>query len=742
MEASALQHAGAAGLHGRSPLLRLQSDERLVALIRRGNHHAFEALVARYQSRLLAFCRHMLSSREDAEDVLQEVFAAAFNAMLADEREINVRPWLYRIARNRSLNHLRRTQAVGMDSMDVHLSEGGLTTADKVHKREEFRLLIADVQDLPETQRTALLLREIDALSYDQIAEAMETTVPSVKSLLVRARVSLAEAAEARLLSCEEVRLELGEVAEGLTRTSAPVRRHLRTCERCVAFRKALRSNNRAMAALYPIGPLVLFKKLLLTHLGASAAASSAGTAGAAAGSAGAGAALQVGFGTVASKAVAGLAAAAIVTAGAVEVQHAAKPRAEREKTQMAQVKPVQTAVPPAPTAVPTVAPVLTSDAPQASENERGARKVKLTPENERKLAAPDATPTSTPGATPTGTPTPTPTAEGHGGDTTALPTDTLGTAQPGSGSYTPPATGHRPDALLRFPHAGRDAAGHRPGDRSRGERDAHGAARADARPDAGHGFPHAHADGHADAARGRGDAGRDAARRSVEGELLSLLALAGDHVRVARGLGQRQPRERLLPVGGRRAQPLVGLVQRQAVGQRQEAVDRGPLLAVDLELVLARGADVDDPAVLAQRLDQRVEGLLARVEPVERERAARAFLEHGHDVEQVQLALGRLPDRGRAEDDAVAGVLGLVGRRDGQHARADRAGAQAEHDVAGVEAQAHEGPGLVDRAVVVLELHLEPVPGFAHRDPVADDGRGDQPVPVVALLVGRGGER
>ena len=188
LEVSALTHAGAAG-HARSPLLRLQSDERLIALIRRGNHHAFEALVARYQARLLAFCRHMLSSREDAEDVLQEVFAAAFNAILADDRPINVRPWLYRIARNRSLNHLRKAQAIGVDSMDVHLSEHGLTTADKVHKREEFRQLMSDVQDLPETQRTALLLREIDALSYEQIAEAMETTVPSVKSLLVRARV-------------------------------------------------------------------------------------------------------------------------------------------------------------------------------------------------------------------------------------------------------------------------------------------------------------------------------------------------------------------------------------------------------------------------------------------------------------------------------------------------------------------------------------------------------------------------
>src|SRR5689334_21402018 len=222
MEVSALRYTGGMGLHGRTPLLRLQSDERLITLVRRGNNAAFEVLVARYQSRLLSFCRHLLGSREDAEDVLQEVMAAAFNAILADDRPINVRPWLYRIARNRSLNHLRRIQTVGVDSMDVHLSDNGATTADKVHDREEFRELVADVQTLAETQRTALLLREIDALSYEQIAEAMETTVPSVKSLLVRARVSLAEAAEARKLTCVEVRDELGEWAEGLQSISAP----------------------------------------------------------------------------------------------------------------------------------------------------------------------------------------------------------------------------------------------------------------------------------------------------------------------------------------------------------------------------------------------------------------------------------------------------------------------------------------------------------------------------------------
>jgi RNA polymerase sigma factor (sigma-70 family) len=351
LEASALQHtARLPALAGRSPLLRLQSDERLVALIRRGHHGAFEALVQRYQPRLLAFCRHMLGSTEDAEDVLQEVFAASFNAICADNRPINARPWLYRIARNRCLNHLRRPQASGQDSMDVFERDGGASTADTVHEREEFRQIVADVGELPETQRTALLLREIDALSYEQIAEAMETTVPSVKSLLVRARVGLAEAAEARLLTCDEVRIELGRVAEGIARTSAPIRRHLKACDRCHTFRGELRRTNKALASIYPVGPLLLLKKLWIAKLGfgasasagAGAAATSGGGAAAGVGVAGAtaaaaggitaggitaGGAFSAGISTVASKAAAGMAAAVIVSAGAVEVKHVVQPR-------------------------------------------------------------------------------------------------------------------------------------------------------------------------------------------------------------------------------------------------------------------------------------------------------------------------------------------------------------------------------------------------------------------------------
>jgi RNA polymerase sigma factor (sigma-70 family) len=384
VEASALKHTAADGLRGPTPLLRIQSDERLVALTRRGNQAAYEALVARYQARLLAFCRHMLGSREDAEDVLQEVFAAAYNAMVADERPLNVRPWLYRIARNRSLNHLRRVQAIGVDSMDVHLSENGASTADKVHRREEFRLLVQDVQGLAETQRTALLLREIDALSYDQIAEAMETTVPSVKSLLVRARVSLAESAEARHLTCEEVRDELGEVAEGLHRTSPPVRRHLRTCDRCSAFRKQLRQTNRALAAVFPVGPLLLLKKLVLANLGTTASAgggaAAAAGAGATASAAGAGTALSAGVGAMASKAAAGLAAAALVTAGAVEVDHAAQRRPVHHAPAVAAAATTLPATPrvvasePQPVAAPAAAPAHKASDKQAKDAKAKAK--------------------------------------------------------------------------------------------------------------------------------------------------------------------------------------------------------------------------------------------------------------------------------------------------------------------------------------------------------------------------------
>jgi RNA polymerase sigma factor (sigma-70 family) len=370
LEASALTHASRRGLLARkSPLLKLQGDEKLIAMARGGNPGAFETIVDRYQGRLLGFCRQMLGSTEDAEDVLQEVFVNAYRAMLADEREINLRPWLYRIARNRCLNQLRKPSADAQESMDMVPEVEAASTAEKVHNREEFRQILSDVNKLPETQRSALLLREMDALSYEEIADAMETTVPSVKSLLVRARISLAEASQARLLTCGEVRVELSEAAEGLRKVSAPVRRHVRECEECADFRSQVRSNEKLLAALFPVPALLAFKGFIAGKLGlgggsaAGGAAASAGAAGggaAAAGGAASGISAALGGsgaagglggiggaigGAIGTKAVAGVVTAAVLTAGAaVELpkEHHSTP-----VTPVAQERPAPVAVSP-----------------------------------------------------------------------------------------------------------------------------------------------------------------------------------------------------------------------------------------------------------------------------------------------------------------------------------------------------------------------------------------------------------
>jgi RNA polymerase sigma factor (sigma-70 family) len=407
LEASALTHASRRGLLARrSPLLKLQGDEKLIAMARAGNPGAFEAIVDRYQGRLLGFCRQMLGSTEDAEDVLQEVFVNAYRAMLADEREINLRPWLYRIARNRCLNYLRKPKADAQESMDMVPEVDAASTAERVHNREEFRQILADVGKLPETQRAALLLREMDALSYEEIAAAMDTTVPSVKSLLVRARISLTEASQARLLTCGEVRVELSEAAEGLRKVSAPVRRHVRECDECADFRSQLRSNEKALAALFPVGPLIALKGFIASKLGLSGGGAGASAAGAGAASAGAGATAAGGIGAalgggsaaggigaiggaIGTKAAAGVVTAALLTAGAVEV---------KDTTSSTPVTPAPAAKEQAyraPDPTPAIAKAVT--APVVATPIKQAEPVENTP-----LPAPTETQTEAPAETPT----------------------------------------------------------------------------------------------------------------------------------------------------------------------------------------------------------------------------------------------------------------------------------------------------------------------------------------------------
>ena len=207
----------------------MAGDERLIALIRRGREDAFEVLLERYRPRLLAFCSNMLRSPEDAEDVMQEVMVSVHRAIRADDRPILAKPWLYRIARNRCLNELRRNTAASVESMDV-FETNEPTASETVERREHIEEIVTDVKRLPEQQRAALLLREMEGLPYQQIAAVLETTVPSVKSLLVRARIGLAEGAEARIMVCSDAHDALQSDDDAARKTA---RRHVRHCGDC-----------------------------------------------------------------------------------------------------------------------------------------------------------------------------------------------------------------------------------------------------------------------------------------------------------------------------------------------------------------------------------------------------------------------------------------------------------------------------------------------------------------------------
>ena len=110
MEASALHAPSGLGrITAHGPLLRLRSDDQLVALFRMGYDDAFGAIHDRYRQRLFAYTRQMLgASRSDAEDVLQDVFLRAYGALRNDDRPVTLRAWLYRVAHNRCIDHLRR----------------------------------------------------------------------------------------------------------------------------------------------------------------------------------------------------------------------------------------------------------------------------------------------------------------------------------------------------------------------------------------------------------------------------------------------------------------------------------------------------------------------------------------------------------------------------------------------------------------------------------------------------------
>jgi RNA polymerase sigma factor (sigma-70 family) len=251
--------------------------------VRDVDERAFEAIYDRYHEPLLGFCRHMLGSREEAEDALQQVFVDAHRHMRAGRTPEHLKAWLYTIARNRCVSMLRaRRDAVALDAVPEP-STDGLAVAGEVERREELEELLGDLARLPDDQRAALVLSEIGDLSHDEVAVALGVRRAKVKALVFQARETLGTWRAARSASCEDIREDLATL-RGSALRRASLRRHVAVCPSCAAFEAEVARQRSAMALLLPVAPGLALKHTVLEAVRADVAVAvgAAGTTGAA----------------------------------------------------------------------------------------------------------------------------------------------------------------------------------------------------------------------------------------------------------------------------------------------------------------------------------------------------------------------------------------------------------------------------------------------------------------------------
>jgi RNA polymerase sigma factor (sigma-70 family) len=256
--------------------LRFSRDEDLVRMLRSGDERAFEVIFDRHHRGILSFCRHMVSSREEAEDAVQHTFAAAYRDLIGSDKPIQLKAWLYTIARNRCLSILRaRKEQVSLE--DAEPATEGLSA--EVQRRQDLRDMLADLSRLPEDQRAALVLAELGALSHDEIGVTLGVRKDKVKALVFQARESLASSRDARDADCQEIQEQLSVLRGGALRRTQ-LRRHIEICPACAAFKAEVQRQRTAMACLLPVAPSAFLRDSVMAAVFGGGAAGGAGLIG------------------------------------------------------------------------------------------------------------------------------------------------------------------------------------------------------------------------------------------------------------------------------------------------------------------------------------------------------------------------------------------------------------------------------------------------------------------------------
>jgi RNA polymerase sigma factor (sigma-70 family) len=224
--------------------LRAGTDVRAA----RGDAAAFALVYDHHHQALYRYCRSILRHDEDAQDALQSTMEHAFAAVQHEPRDIEWRPWLFRIAHNEAISILRRRR----EATERNETAGAdRAIEDRLGDREAVRALRADLADLSERQRTALVLRELNGLGHQEIAQLLGCSPGAVKQAIFEARGALLKCREGREMACHDVQRALSD-GDGRRLRERRLRSHLRSCPECRVFRADLRKRPRMLQMLGP----------------------------------------------------------------------------------------------------------------------------------------------------------------------------------------------------------------------------------------------------------------------------------------------------------------------------------------------------------------------------------------------------------------------------------------------------------------------------------------------------------
>ena len=229
-------------------------DAELARRVAAGDAAAFATLDGRHRPALVRYAGSLVRrSEHDAEDIVQDVLIALHGALSGGDPPAELRPWLYRVTRNRAIDAVRRKRW-GEESLDTEFAAGDDRQDPEtvLSRRESVRALVSDLADLPVRQREALLARELDGASPEQVAAQLGVSVGAAQKLAMRARENLIKTRDARDADCDGVRSLLLDAHERGARPTEHGIRHVKGCTACRAYQRDLRRLSKQLQALNP----------------------------------------------------------------------------------------------------------------------------------------------------------------------------------------------------------------------------------------------------------------------------------------------------------------------------------------------------------------------------------------------------------------------------------------------------------------------------------------------------------